>query len=63
LSESSSENPKKNLFLSNDIMSSFLLLLLNYDSRRKITQPETTVLFASYKLIRMAKGSLLDIDM
>jgi hypothetical protein len=63
LSESSSENPKKNLFLSNDIMSSFLLLLLNYDSRRKITQPETTVLFASNKLIRMAKGSLLDIDL
>ena len=41
----------------------FFLLLLNYDSRRKITQPETTVLFASYKLIRMAKGSLLDIDL
>jgi hypothetical protein len=63
LSESSSENPKKNLFLSNDIMSSFFFLLLNYDSRRKITQPETTVLFASNKLIRMAKGSLLDIDL
>jgi hypothetical protein len=63
LSESSSENPKKKLFLSNDIMSSFFFLLLNYDSRRKITQPETTVLFASNKLIRMAKGSLLDIDL